>query len=94
MRSYRLCLDAVAGIGRLARTLDPKQRCAWRAAPSLYLASRRKDVPALEAEYAARSAIGIEVDLLTERDLRAALLLHPAGGTPLRPAPASWMPSS
>ena len=69
VRSYRLCLDAVAGIGRLARTLDPQQRCAWRAAPSLYLASHRKDVPALEAEYAARRAMGIEVDLLTERDL-------------------------
>jgi glycine/D-amino acid oxidase-like deaminating enzyme len=70
VRSYRLCLDAVAGIGRLARTLDPKARCAWRASPSLYLASHRKDVPGLEAEHAARRAIGIEVELLTERDLR------------------------
>jgi glycine/D-amino acid oxidase-like deaminating enzyme len=69
VRSYRLCLEAVAGIGRLARALDPKARCAWRAAPSLYLASRRADVPALEAEHAARRAIGIEVDLLTEREL-------------------------
>ena len=45
-------------------------RCAWRAAPSLYLASHRKDVPGLEAEYADRRAIGIDVELLTERDLR------------------------
>ncbi len=70
VRSYRLCLEAVAGIGRLARRLDPKARCAWRATASLYLASHRKDVPALEAEHAARRAIGIEVDLLTERELR------------------------
>ena len=68
MRSYRLCLDAVAGIGG-SRGRSIPRRCAWRAAPSLYLASRRKDVPALEAEYAARRAIGIEVDLLTERDM-------------------------
>jgi glycine/D-amino acid oxidase-like deaminating enzyme len=70
VRSYRLCLEAVAGIGRLARTLDPKVRCAWRAAPSLYLASHWKDVPELKTEYAARRAIWIEVELLTERDLR------------------------
>jgi glycine/D-amino acid oxidase-like deaminating enzyme len=70
VRSYRLCLEAVRGIGRLARALDPKARCAWRATPSLYLASRRADVPTLQAEYAARRAIGIEVDLLTEHDLR------------------------
>jgi glycine/D-amino acid oxidase-like deaminating enzyme len=70
VRSYRLCLEAVAGIGRLARTLDAQARCAWRAAPSLYLASHRKDVPGLQAEYAARRAVGIDVDLLTERDLQ------------------------
>ena len=70
VRSYQLCIEAVAGIGRLARSLDPKARCAWRATPSLYLASRRKDVPALEAEHAARRAIGIEVELLTEAELR------------------------
>jgi glycine/D-amino acid oxidase-like deaminating enzyme len=70
VRSYRLCLDAVAGIGDLARTLDPQGRCAWRATSSLYLASRRADVPGLEAEHAARRAIGIDVQLLTERDLR------------------------
>jgi glycine/D-amino acid oxidase-like deaminating enzyme len=50
--------------------VDPKSHCAWRATPSLYLASRRADVPALGAEHAARRAIGIHVDFLTEPELR------------------------
>ena len=85
VRSYRLCLDAVRGIGDLARTGDDD--CAWRATRSLYLASRRRDRAVLEREYAARRSAGIEVELLDERDIRdrfsftgPAALLSPVAG--------------
>jgi glycine/D-amino acid oxidase-like deaminating enzyme len=82
VRSYRLCLDAVRGIGKLAGG-----DCAWRATRSLYLASRRSDRQVLEREHRARREAGIEVALLEERDIRrrfpfsrpAALLSSVAG---------------
>ena len=68
VRSYRLCLDAVRGIGDLARAGDDD--CAWRSTRSLYLASRRRDRAVLEREWLARRSAGIEVELLDERDIR------------------------
>jgi glycine/D-amino acid oxidase-like deaminating enzyme len=85
VRSYRRCVDAVRGIEALATAEGGG--CGWRTAPSLYLASRRKDLPTLERERLARRSAGIEVDLLTERDIRerfsfsrAAALLSPVAG--------------
>jgi glycine/D-amino acid oxidase-like deaminating enzyme len=85
VRSYRLCLDAVRGIGDLARAGD--DYCAWRSTPSLYLASRRRDRAVLEREWLARRSAGIEVELLDERDVRdrfsftgPAALLSPLAG--------------
>lgn len=82
VRSYRLCLHAVRGIGDLA-----KDRCSWRPTRSLYLASRRSDQKVLEREHRARRQAGIEVELLDEADIRdrfpfrrpAALLSSVAG---------------
>ena len=81
VRSYQLCLDAVGGIEDLAG------ECGWRSTRSLYLASRRRDRRALERERLARRAAGIEVEYLTERDIRQrfsftrpAALLSPVGG--------------
>ncbi len=68
-RCYRLCAEAVEGIGRLAGALgvDPH----YRAKRSLYLASRPQDVRVLEREWKARRQLGLEVDLLTPSDLRS-----------------------
>ena len=84
-RSYRLCVEAVHGIASLAGSGgDP---CAWRATRSLYLATRRRERRPLEREQVARRQAGIQVDLLTERDLRdgfsftrPAALLSPVAG--------------
>jgi glycine/D-amino acid oxidase-like deaminating enzyme len=85
VRSYRLCLEAVRGIGVLAT--GGGDACAWRSTRSLYLASRRGDRPLLERECRARRSAGIEVDLLDERDIRdrfsfsaPAALLSPVAG--------------
>jgi glycine/D-amino acid oxidase-like deaminating enzyme len=85
VRSYRVCLDAVRGIGDLARAGDDD--CAWRSTKSLYLASRRRDRAVLEREWLARRSAGIELELLDERDIRdrfsftgPAALLSPLAG--------------
>jgi len=85
VRSYRLCVDAVRGIEALATS--GRDGCGWRATRSLYLASRRRDRRGLERERLARRSAGIEVEFLSERDIRerfsftrpAALLSHVAG---------------
>ena len=82
VRSYRLCLDAVRGIGELAG-----ESCAWRSTRSLYLASRLSDREVLAREHRVRRDAGIDVALLDERDIRerfpfsrpAALLSSVAG---------------
>jgi glycine/D-amino acid oxidase-like deaminating enzyme len=85
VRCYRLCLDAVRGIEALAT--GGGDDCAWRSARSLYLATRRRDRRTLEQERLARRSAGIEVELLTERDIRErfsfsrpAALLSPVAG--------------
>ena len=85
VRSYELCQDAVRGIERLAT--GDGDNCGYQRKKSLYLASRPRDRRALEEEYAARRRIGIELELLTARDIRerfsfrrpAALLSQLAG---------------
>jgi glycine/D-amino acid oxidase-like deaminating enzyme len=82
VRSYRLCLDAVRGLGKLAG-----KGCAWRSTRSLYLASQKAHREMLAREHRARREAGIEVDLLGDDDLRerfpfsrpAALLSYQAG---------------
>lgn len=85
VRAYRLCLEAVRGIETLA--VGGRDGCGWRSTRSLYLASRRRDRRALEQERLARRSAGIEVELLSERDIRErfsfsrpAALLSPVGG--------------
>lgn len=80
LRSYRLCLEAVRGIEKLATgtpaggasgsATDEINPCGWRSSRSLYLASRRRDRAVLERECLARRSAGIEVALLDERDIR------------------------
>jgi glycine/D-amino acid oxidase-like deaminating enzyme len=82
VRSYRLCLAAVRGIGDLA-----SDGCSWRETRSLYLASRKADADVLAREHRARRDAGIDVQLLDESDIRErfsfsrpAALLSPAAG--------------
>lgn len=80
VRSYRLCLEAIRGIEKLAtgtpaggassRAPGEVNPCSWRSTRSLYLASRRRDRAVLERECLARRSAGIEVALLDERDIR------------------------
>jgi glycine/D-amino acid oxidase-like deaminating enzyme len=68
-RCYRLCLEAVEGIGRLADGLGAD--VDYRRRTSVYLASHRRDVKRLEQERRARRDIGIEVDLLSPGEVRS-----------------------
>jgi glycine/D-amino acid oxidase-like deaminating enzyme len=68
-RCYQLCLEAVEGIGRLVEAIGAD--VDYRRRPSLYLASRRRDVRLLERERRARREIGIEVDLLSPSEIRS-----------------------
>jgi glycine/D-amino acid oxidase-like deaminating enzyme len=90
-RCYRLCVEAVEGIGRLAEAIGADTD--YRRRSSLYLASHRRDVKLLDRERRARREIGIEVELLAPSEIRsqysfdrpAALLSRTAGEVdPLR----------
>lgn len=66
--AYRACADAIDQLHALAS--------AWRDVgfarnDSLYYASRRRDVRALEREHAARRKHGLEVELLSSDRIRA-----------------------
>ncbi len=67
-RCYQLCLDAIPGIERLAVAVGGESDFVPKR--SLYLASRRREVKALERERKARREIGIEVDLLSPSEIR------------------------
>jgi len=83
-RSYLLCRDAVLKLEALVHKLGVE--CSLKRKKSLYVASVEDDVAVLRREHAARRAIGIDVDFLTEADIAAnftfkypaALLSHTA----------------
>src|SRR5688572_19361483 len=90
-RCYRLCVEAVEGIGRLVEAIGADTD--YRPRSSLYLATGRRDLKLLERERRARREIGIEVDLLSPSEIRSrysfdrpAALLSQVGGEidPLR----------
>ena len=90
-RCYRLCVEAVDGIGGLVEALGAD--ADYRRRSSLYLAARRRDLKPLERERRARRELGIEVDLLSPSEIRSsysferpAALLSRTGGEvdPLR----------
>jgi glycine/D-amino acid oxidase-like deaminating enzyme len=68
-RCYRLCVEAVEGIGRLAEAIGGE--VDFRRRSSLYLASHRRDLRLLERERRARREIGIEVELLSPSEIRS-----------------------
>ena len=69
VHSYLLCLEAISQLAGLVAELD--EDCGFERKKSLYLASRRRDRKAIEAEYAARRACGIKLDLLEADDIKA-----------------------
>jgi glycine/D-amino acid oxidase-like deaminating enzyme len=68
MQAYLACIEGVELLAQLAGSLTQDVNFALRQ--SLYLASRSRDVKRLEAEYGARRAIGIDLKLLSQADLR------------------------
>ena len=65
--AYRACADAIPALGEVARGLKDVD---FRQMDSLYLASRRRDVPRLMAEGAARRGIGLDARWLDREALR------------------------
>lgn len=68
-RSYILCRDAILKLEALVKKVGAE--CSLKSKNSLYVASTEEDVELLKREHAARRAIGIEVDFLTEADIGA-----------------------
>lgn len=65
--AYRACLEGVRILGRLAGELD--EDVGFRRRPSLYYASRARDVSALRNEGAARRRAGLPCEILTKSDV-------------------------
>ncbi|WP_034385742.1 FAD-binding oxidoreductase [Deinococcus sp. YIM 77859] len=83
-RAYLLCRDAIDRLEALTRTLP--DNCGFQRPGSLYYASRSRDSRLLQAEYAARTRAGLQVEFLSGPEvqerfgLRApAALFSPAG---------------
>ncbi|MDQ8204733.1 FAD-dependent oxidoreductase [Pelagicoccus sp. SDUM812003] len=68
-RAYQVCLESIGKIATLCDEIGDPCGFTWKS--SVYLASRQKDVPDLQAEYAARRAAGIELDFLSQADVEA-----------------------
>jgi glycine/D-amino acid oxidase-like deaminating enzyme len=66
---YRACLEGVRAIARLANDLT--ERVHFRRRPSLYRASRSRDVRALREECKTRQHFGLPCEILGRQDLRA-----------------------
>lgn len=63
MRCYRCCLQTIKTLEKLVAGW--RNNCGFRRRPSLYLASRKKDVGNLKKEFQARSRAGFHVRYLT-----------------------------
>ena len=68
-RAYQVCLESIGKIGSLCDEIGDSCGFTWKS--SVYLASREKDVPGLQAEYRARREAGIELDFLSQTDVEA-----------------------
>jgi glycine/D-amino acid oxidase-like deaminating enzyme len=76
-RVYRLCVEAVEGIGRLADAI--RADADYRRRGSLYLAAHRRDMKLLQREWRARRELGIEVELLSPSDVSSRYAFERAG---------------
>jgi glycine/D-amino acid oxidase-like deaminating enzyme len=64
LRSYQLGLEAIGTIQRLVARLGDS--CGFERKNSLYLASRKRDVPELKREYEVRRRLGFRLDYLEQ----------------------------
>lgn len=64
-RAYRLGVKAIQKVEELSSAGD----CGLMRAPSLYVARRKRDVPFLKREFAARRDAGLRVALMSRSDL-------------------------
>ncbi|HEX2523348.1 MAG TPA: FAD-dependent oxidoreductase, partial [Terriglobia bacterium] len=84
LRSYQLGLEAIDTIQRLVARLGDS--CGFERKKSLYLASRKKDVPDFKREYEVRRRLGFRLDYIEGFEIErlfsirrpAALLSHDA----------------
>jgi glycine/D-amino acid oxidase-like deaminating enzyme len=67
-RSYQLCVGTFEKFERLLD--DIGDRCSFERCPSLYLASSPKDADHLKEEFKCRREAGIELDFLSESDIK------------------------
>ena len=86
VQAYRLCLQALDKLGRIARRIRVPE---FETKDSLYFAARNKDVAMLREEFNVRRAHGFDVELLGEEEIRkgygfqspGAILSHQGGYT-------------
>ena len=78
VRAYQLSAAAVAGVGRIAATLEDD--CGYATRPSLYLASRSTHVPRLEREVEIRREHGLDAELWTREQVADTYGFPSSGG--------------
>lgn len=76
-QAYRLSLASLKTIKKLIRKLHID--CDYQAKKSLYVASKKADVPLLKREYAARQHMGIAVRYLDQKTLHEEYRLNAEG---------------
>jgi glycine/D-amino acid oxidase-like deaminating enzyme len=69
VRSYRLGLEAIDTVEHLSGEL--KDDCRFERKTSLYLASRKSDVPKIRKEYDTRKAFGFHVEYVEAREIES-----------------------
>ncbi len=69
VRSYKLGLEAIDTVERLS--IELKDDCGFERKTSLYLASRKSDVPKLRKEYDTRKVFGFHVEYLEAKDIES-----------------------
>ena len=67
VESYRRCQEAISTLANVVK--DLRDRCGFSYRPSLYLASRAKDLSLLRKEYQTRRRFGFDVEYLTPSDV-------------------------
>jgi glycine/D-amino acid oxidase-like deaminating enzyme len=87
--SYRAALDGVRAIGRISKTV--KEDVGFRNCPSLYYASRKRDIKDLREECATRGHAGLPCEVLDAKaiakivDIKAPLALWSNTGAEVDP---------
>ncbi|RYU96191.1 NAD(P)/FAD-dependent oxidoreductase [Emticicia agri] len=67
-QSYLMCVEAIQQIHKIVKSL--KKDVGFSLKKSFYYASTKKDVKEIKTEYQLRKNIGIELELLSEEDIK------------------------